>query len=44
MGINAPGDPTSTKFDVPASCDKGAGVLQVIANGMASPTVAVTVS
>lgn len=44
MGINGPEDPTSTRFDVPASCEAGAGTLEVVANGMASPAVKVTVN
>lgn len=44
MGVNAPGDPTSTKFDVPADCAPGASTLEVVANGMASPKANVTVN
>lgn len=44
MGVNEAGDPTSTNFDVPASCEVGASTLQVIANGMASPAVHANVS
>lgn len=44
MGINQAGDPTSTRFDVPSSCEVGASKLVVIANGMASPPVNATVS
>jgi hypothetical protein len=35
MGISD-GGPTSTHFDVPASCDAGKSTLEVIANGIAS--------
>jgi hypothetical protein len=44
MGINGPEDPTSTKFDVPATCETGASTVQVIANGMASPSVKANVT
>jgi hypothetical protein len=43
MGVNGAEDPTSTRFDVPDSCEAGAGKLQVIANGMASRPVKVIV-
>jgi hypothetical protein len=33
----------STKFDVPRKVDTGASTLQVIANGIASTSVSVTV-
>jgi hypothetical protein len=39
MGINEPEQDTSTKFDVPATCEAGASTLQVVANGMASAAV-----
>jgi hypothetical protein len=44
MGINGPEDPTSTRFDMPATCETGASTLEVVANGMASPKVNTTVS
>ncbi len=44
MGINGPEDPTSTKFDVPDTCEAGASTLEVVANGMASPKVNATVN
>jgi hypothetical protein len=44
MGINEAGDPTSTKFDVPSSCETGASTVEVVANGMASPKANATVS
>jgi hypothetical protein len=39
MGINAADTDTSTKFDVPKTCERGVSSLQVIANGRASPVV-----
>jgi hypothetical protein len=41
MGI-ADGTSSSTRFDVPRACDKGDGTLEVIANGIASAAVPVT--
>jgi hypothetical protein len=38
MGISD-GGPTSTKFDVPATCEAGSSKLQVVANGIASAPV-----
>lgn len=42
MGISD-GGPTSTKFDVPASCDAGKSTLEVIANGIASKPVKIKI-
>lgn len=41
MGI-ADGTKSSTRFDVPRACEKGDGMLEVIANGIASAAVPVT--
>jgi hypothetical protein len=41
MGISD-GSPTSTKFDIPASCETGASTLQVVTNGIPSKAKAVT--
>ena len=41
MGI-ADGSKSSTKFDIPNSCEAGASVLEVVANGIASKPTAVT--
>ena len=38
------GSRTRTKFDVPASCETGASQIEVIANGIASQPVAVTLN
>jgi hypothetical protein len=43
MGISD-GGPTSTKFDVPNSCDTGPSTLEVVANGIASAAAGVTVN
>ncbi len=43
MGISN-GGKTRTKFDVPASCETGASQIEVIANGIASEPVAVTLN
>ena len=43
MGISD-GNPTSTQFDVPSSCEKGAGTLEVVANGIASKPSSVTLN
>ncbi len=43
MGISD-GGPTSTKFDVPTTCDPGKSTLVVVANGIASAPVAVKVN
>jgi hypothetical protein len=41
MGI-ADGGKSSTKFDIPNSCETGASMLEVVANGVASAPVSVT--
>jgi hypothetical protein len=43
MGVWTTGT-TNALFDLPASCETGAGTLQVIVNGLASPGVAVTLN
>jgi hypothetical protein len=43
MGIST-GGPTSTEFDVPNSCEAGASDLEVVANGIASAPVSVTLN
>jgi len=43
MGVATGSTPVSTHFDVPASMPSGAASLQVVANGIASAAVAVTV-
>ena len=43
MGIST-GSRTRTKFDVPATCETGASEIAVIANGIASAPVAVTLN
>jgi hypothetical protein len=43
MGISD-GTPTSTKFDIPNSCETGASTLQVVTNGIASKAKAVTLN
>lgn len=43
MGIST-GGPTSTEFDVPGSCEAGASNLEVVANGIASAPVSVTLN
>jgi hypothetical protein len=43
MGISG-GKSSSTKFDVPATCEAGASSLEVVANGIVSPPVSVTLN
>ncbi len=43
MGISD-GQPTSTKFDVPAACETGASKLEVVVNGIASKAKKVTLN
>jgi hypothetical protein len=43
MGIST-GAKTSTRFAVPASCETGASTLEVVANGIASAPVPVTLN
>jgi hypothetical protein len=43
MGVATGSLVVSTNFDVPATTDKGASMLQVVANGIPSPAVRVTV-
>jgi hypothetical protein len=43
MGVATGSKLVSTFFDVPANIELGASVLQVVANGIGSPTVTVTV-
>ena len=43
MGVATGSLVVSTNFDVPASMDKGPSTLQVVANGIASVAVKVTV-
>jgi hypothetical protein len=43
MGVATGTAPVSTKFDVPAGAETGAAMLVVIANGIASAPVPVTV-
>src|SRR2546423_8417356 len=35
-GISTPGEGSTTKFDVPNSCETGASTLEVVVNGIAS--------
>ena len=44
MGVATGGLPVSTYFDVPANMETGAGRLEVVANGIPSPAVAITVN
>lgn len=44
MGVATGSMPVSTNFDVPATIDTGASHLVVVANGIASKAVAITVS
>jgi hypothetical protein len=44
MGVATGALPVSTKFDVPAGAETGSASLVVVANGIASPAVVVTVS
>ncbi len=41
MGLSD-GGKSSTLFDIPAACESAGGTLEVIANGIASKPVAVT--
>ena len=41
MGISD-GSRSTTRFDVPNTCEAGAGLLEVVANGIASKPQAVT--
>jgi hypothetical protein len=43
MGVWTQGT-TNAVFDIPSSCETGASTLQVIVNGIASPSVAVTLN
>ena len=43
MGVATGSTPVSTNFDVPAKMDTGASTLVVVANGIASKTVTVTI-
>jgi len=43
MGVATGNAIVSTKFDVPAGMETGAGTLEVVANGIPSPAVTVTV-
>jgi len=43
MGVQTGSTTVYTFFDVPATIDKGAGTIQVIANGIASLPVAISV-
>jgi hypothetical protein len=43
MGVATGSTPVSTKFDVPANAETGASTLVVVANGIASKSVSVTV-
>ena len=43
MGVATGSKIVSTRFDVPASMETGAGTLEVVANGIPSPAVNVTV-
>ena len=44
MGVATGSAPISTSFDVPATVEAGASTIQVVANGIASTPVAVTVA
>ena len=44
MGISTVGNPTSTQFDVPNSCETGASTVQVVVNGIASAAANITVN
>lgn len=44
MGVATGSTPVSTKFDVPSGMETGAGMLEVVANGIPSTAVAVTVN
>ncbi|HSC17696.1 MAG TPA: hypothetical protein VLC74_02175 [Rhizomicrobium sp.] len=44
MGLSAPGQAGSTKFDVPNSCATGASTIQVVVNGIASAPTNITVN
>ena len=44
MGVATGATPVSTNFDVPANAETGAATLVVVANGIASAPVAVTIS
>jgi hypothetical protein len=44
MGVATGNAVVSTKFDVPAGMETGASSLQVVANGIPSPAVAITVN
>jgi hypothetical protein len=44
MGVATGAAPVSTKFDVPAGAETGASMLVVVANGIASTPVSVTVA
>lgn len=43
MGVATGNTPVSTQFDVPAKAPKGDSTLEVVANGIASPKVSVTI-
>jgi hypothetical protein len=43
MGVATGSAPVTTHFDVPAAADSGATTLVVIANGIASTPVTVTI-
>lgn len=43
MGVATGAMPVSTRFDVPKTIDRGAATLEVVANGIASTPVAITV-
>ena len=44
MGVATGALPVTTQFDVPAGAETGAATLVVVANGIASAPVAVTIS
>ena len=44
MAVATGAMPVSTMFDVPAAAETGAAILVVIANGIASPGVSITVN
>jgi hypothetical protein len=44
MGVATGSLNVSTNFDVPATMETGAGTLEVVANGIPSPAVSVTVN
>jgi hypothetical protein len=44
MGVATGAIPVSTRFDVPAGAETGTATLAVVANGIASAPVTVTVS